>query len=60
MTEKLINENELKMELAAVNESLETAAHTLDTFGHDQELVDQMKKLVVERDRLMSLLYPHL
>jgi hypothetical protein len=46
--------NELKMELVQVNEALETIAHTLDIFGHDPELVEQMRKLIVERDNLVA------
>ncbi|WP_156396998.1 hypothetical protein [Paenibacillus sp. Soil724D2] len=46
----------LKMVLIQTNEALETIAHTLDTFGHDPELVKQMKKLVQERDELVVLI----
>lgn len=43
---------DLKMELVQVNEALETIAHTLDSFGEDPELLDQMKKLLEQRDKL--------
>lgn len=42
-----------EQELVHINESLETMAHTLDTFGYDPELIEQMKKLVTERDQLV-------
>jgi uncharacterized coiled-coil DUF342 family protein len=45
---------DLKMELVEINEALETIAHTLDTFGDDPELVEQMKQLVTKRDQLIT------
>lgn len=46
--------NELKMELVQTNEAVETIAFTLDSFGYDKELVEQLRKLIDEKARLME------
>lgn len=46
--------NELKMELLQLNEAIDTITTTLDAFGHDPELVEQLRKLLKEREQLIE------
>lgn len=46
--------NELKSQLLELNEAIETIKITLDSFGDDPELVEQLKKLVTDREALIA------